>query len=146
MGGQHLVGVQDAFGVQEGLELPHELQRLGGLAVAEDVLLLEAQAMLGTDAAPLARRPLVHVGLQGSQQGRAEGLGRHVEVQVAVPWRGRDARVNLFTINLEVLLPVLHSWRSLETIGRIKLKFRGRRLKPKPVKTIQLLTTQNIKE
>ena len=38
--------------------------------------------------------------------------------------------VNLFTINLEVLLPVLHSWRSLETIGRIKLKFRGRRVKP----------------
>ena len=36
-----------------------------------------------------------------------------------------------FTINLEVLLSVLHSWRSLETIGRIKLKFRGRRLKPK---------------
>ena len=36
--------------------------------------------------------------------------------------------------------------RSLETIGRIKLKFRGRRVKPKPVKTIQLLTTQNIKE
>ena len=25
---------------------------------------------------------------------------------------------NLFIINLEVLLPVLHSWRSLETIGR----------------------------
>ena len=39
--------------------------------------------------------------------------------------------VNLFTINLEVLLPVLHSWRSLETIGRIKLKSRGRRLKLK---------------
>ena len=38
--------------------------------------------------------------------------------------------INLFTINLEALLPVLHSWRSLETIGRIKLKFRGRRVKP----------------
>ena len=38
---------------------------------------------------------------------------------------------NLFTINLEVLLSVLHSWRTLETIGRIKLKSRGRRLKPK---------------
>ena len=38
---------------------------------------------------------------------------------------------NLFTINLEVLLLVLYSWRSLETIGRIKLKSRGRRLKPK---------------
>ena len=32
---------------------------------------------------------------------------------------------DLFTINPEVLLPVLHSWRSLETIGRIKLKFRS---------------------
>ena len=30
-----------------------------------------------------------------------------------------------------LLLSVLHSWRSLETIGRIKLKSRGRRLKPK---------------
>ena len=38
---------------------------------------------------------------------------------------------NLFTINLEVLLSVLYSWRSLETIGRIKLKSRGKRLKPK---------------
>ena len=38
--------------------------------------------------------------------------------------------VNLFTINPEVLLSVLHSWRSLETMGRIKLKFRGRRVKP----------------
>ena len=38
---------------------------------------------------------------------------------------------NLFTINLEVLLSVLHSWRSRETIGRIKLISRGRRLKPK---------------
>ena len=37
---------------------------------------------------------------------------------------------NLFTINLEVLISVLYSWRSLETIGRIKLKSRGRRLKP----------------
>ena len=37
---------------------------------------------------------------------------------------------NLFTINLEVLLSVLYSWRSLETIGRIKLKSRGNRLKP----------------
>ena len=38
---------------------------------------------------------------------------------------------NLFTINLEVLLSVLYSWRSIETIGRIKLKSRGRRLKLK---------------
>ena len=38
---------------------------------------------------------------------------------------------SLFTINLEVLLSVLYSWRSLETIGRIKLKSRSRRLKPK---------------
>ena len=38
---------------------------------------------------------------------------------------------NLFTINLEVLLSVLYSWRSLGTTGRIKLKSRGRRLKPK---------------
>ena len=38
---------------------------------------------------------------------------------------------NLFTINIEVLLSVLYSWRSLQTIGRIKLKSRGRRLKPK---------------
>ena len=38
---------------------------------------------------------------------------------------------NLFTFNLEVLLSVLYSWRSLETTGRIKLKSRGRRLKPK---------------
>ena len=38
---------------------------------------------------------------------------------------------NLFTINLEVLLSVLYSWRSLETTGRIKLKSRGKRLKPK---------------
>ena len=38
---------------------------------------------------------------------------------------------NLFAINLEVLLSVLYSWRSLETTGRIKLKSRGRRLKPK---------------
>ena len=54
--------------------------------------------------------------------------------------------VNLFTINLEVLLPLLHSWRSLETIGRIKLKPRGRRLKPQTWENIKLLTTQNIKE
>ena len=38
---------------------------------------------------------------------------------------------NPFTINLEVLLSVLYSWRSLETTGRIKLKSRGKRLKPK---------------
>ena len=38
---------------------------------------------------------------------------------------------NLFTINLEVLLSELYSWRSLEITGRIKLKSRGRRLKPK---------------
>ena len=38
---------------------------------------------------------------------------------------------NLFTINLEVLLSVLYSWRSLETTGRIKLKSRRKRLKPK---------------
>ena len=94
MGGQRLVGVQDALGVQEGLELPHELQRLRGLAVAEDILLLEAQAVLSADTAPLPRRPLIHVGLQGTQQGRTEGLGRHVEVQVPVPWRGRDAQVS----------------------------------------------------
>ena len=37
---------------------------------------------------------------------------------------------NLFTINLEVLLSVLYSWRSLETTGRINLKSRDRRLKP----------------
>ena len=38
---------------------------------------------------------------------------------------------NLFTINLKVLLWVLYSCRSLEATGRITLKSRGRRLKPK---------------
>ena len=38
---------------------------------------------------------------------------------------------NLFTTNLEVLLSVLDGWRSLEATGRIRLKTRGRTLKPK---------------
>ena len=38
---------------------------------------------------------------------------------------------NLFIISLELLLSVLYSWRSLETTGRIKLKSRGCRHKPK---------------
>ena len=38
---------------------------------------------------------------------------------------------NPLTINLEVLLSVLYSWRCLEATGRIRLKARGRRLKPK---------------
>ena len=52
---------------------------------------------------------------------------------------------NLFAINLEVLLSVLYSWRSLETTGRIKLKSRGRRLKPKAWDSRKLLTTWNFK-
>ena len=51
---------------------------------------------------------------------------------------------NLFTINLEVLLSVLYSWRSLQTTGRIKLKSRARRLKPKTENPRKLLTTWNI--
>ena len=38
---------------------------------------------------------------------------------------------NLFTINLEALLSVLYGWRSLEATGKIRLKSRGKRLKPK---------------
>ena len=38
---------------------------------------------------------------------------------------------NPFTINLEVLLSVLYGWRSIEATGRIRLKSRGKRLKPK---------------
>ena len=52
---------------------------------------------------------------------------------------------NLFTFNLEVLLSVLYSCRSLETTGRIKLKARGRRLKPKTWEHQKLLNTWNIK-
>ena len=51
---------------------------------------------------------------------------------------------NLFTINLELLLSVLYSWRSLETTGRIKLKPEAGDLSPKPENTRKLLTTGNI--
>ena len=37
---------------------------------------------------------------------------------------------NLFTINLDVLSSMLYGWRSLEATARIRLKTRGRRLKP----------------
>ena len=37
---------------------------------------------------------------------------------------------NLYTINLEVLSSVVYGWRSLEATVRIRLKTRGRRLKP----------------
>ena len=38
---------------------------------------------------------------------------------------------NHFTINLDVLPSVLYGWRSLEATVRIRLKTRGKRLKPK---------------
>lgn len=82
---QSLIGVQDAFGVQQDLELLHKLHGLRWLAIAENVLLLEAQAMLGTDTAPLLRCPGIHIGLQGTKQLLAKGLCRHIQVKVAIP-------------------------------------------------------------
>ena len=48
---------------------------------------------------------------------------------------------NLFSINLNVLSSVLYGWRSLEATVRIRLKTKGRRLKPKPENTREPLTT-----
>lgn len=95
LGGQRLVGVQDTLGVQESLELLHEPQGLGRLAVAKDALLLEADTMLRADAAPLPRSPLIHIGLQVTQQRWAEGLCCHIEVQVAIPCRDREPWIRL---------------------------------------------------
>ena len=79
--------------------------------VALSVLLTTSISFLPADLYLLPPSPILHITLWTT---------------LVVPHGGK-----IFTINLEVLLSVLHSWRSLETIGRIKLKPRGRRLKPK---------------
>jgi len=82
--GEGLVGVQDAAGVQQGLDVAHELDGGAGLAVVDVVPLLEAQAVLGAHAAPPARRPLVHEGLDGGQQRGVSRRRRDVKVEVTI--------------------------------------------------------------
>lgn len=85
--GQCLVGVEDPFGVQHGFEVLHEHHCPVWFAVLNELLLLEAQPMLSTDAPTAPRSPLVHKGLNGIQQGMAVGLRRDVQVQVSISWK-----------------------------------------------------------
>lgn len=85
--GQSLVGVEDPFGVQHGFEVLHEQHCLAWFAVVNEVPLLEAQPVLCTDAPAAPRSPLVHEGLDGTQQGMAVGLCRDVQVQVPISWK-----------------------------------------------------------
>ena len=45
--------------------------------------------MLRAHAALHSRRPLVHIGLDGRQQGRVFGGGGDVQVQVTITWWGK---------------------------------------------------------
>lgn len=85
--GQRLVGVEDPLGVQHGFELLHEHHCLAWFAVLNELLLLEAQPVLCTDAPATSCSPLIHKGLDGIQQGMTVGLRRDVQVQVPISWK-----------------------------------------------------------
>lgn len=84
---QRLVGVEDPFGVQHGFELLHEHHCLVWFAVSNELLLLEAQPVLCTDAPTAPCSPFIHKGLDGIQQGMAVGLRCDVQVQVPISWK-----------------------------------------------------------
>mmetsp|Transcript_16768 Transcript_16768/g.48602 ORF Transcript_16768/g.48602 Transcript_16768/m.48602 type:complete len:398 (-) Transcript_16768:371-1564(-) len=81
---QHLVGVEDAVGVHDRLELLHELDALVALGHVEVLALHGAEAVLRGDGPALLPSPLEDPGLDLVED-RVGGLGRgDVEVQVAV--------------------------------------------------------------
>lgn len=85
--GQRLVGVEDPFGIQHGFELLHEHHCPAWFTVLDELLLLEAQPVLCTDAPTAPGSPLIHKGFNGIQQGMAVGLRRDVQVQVPISWK-----------------------------------------------------------
>lgn len=81
---QGLIRVENALGVQHGLDVTHERHSLLGFTVVDVVPLLEAQSMLGTDAAVVTGRPLVDEWFDGLQEGGVFSRGGDVQVQVTV--------------------------------------------------------------
>lgn len=71
---QSLVRVEDALRIQQGFDLSHQSHSLAGFTVVDVVPLLQAQSVLGADAAPVPGRPLVHKGLDGGKELRVFGL------------------------------------------------------------------------
>lgn len=94
---QSLVWVENAFGIQHGLDVSHQSDSLAWFTVIDVIPLLKAQPMLGTDAALTAGCPLIDKWLNGSQESRV--FGRRGDVQVEVPiayskrWRSQGCRV-----------------------------------------------------
>mmetsp|Transcript_44134 Transcript_44134/g.79227 ORF Transcript_44134/g.79227 Transcript_44134/m.79227 type:complete len:243 (+) Transcript_44134:270-998(+) len=85
-GRQHFVRVEDDVGVQQGLQLPHQLEAGRGLAHVQDCPLLLPDPVLGTDAALVAMGPLVDKRFNQVLQLWAGPTGvRDVHVHVAVP-------------------------------------------------------------
>lgn len=80
---QSLVRVENAFRVQHGLDVSHQSDSLARFTVVDVIPLLQAQPVLGTDAALTVGCPLVHKRLDGGQESRV--FGRRGDVQVEVP-------------------------------------------------------------
>ncbi len=81
---QSLIRVENAFGVQHGLDIAHESHSLVGFTVVDVVPLLQAQSMFCTDAAMTTGRPLVDKGLDGSEESRVFGRRGDVQVEVSI--------------------------------------------------------------
>lgn len=84
-----LVWVENALGVQHGLDITHESHSLPGFTVVDIVPLLQAQSVLCTDAALTAGRPLVDKGLDGSEKSRVFGRRGDVQVEVSISLKYR---------------------------------------------------------
>jgi len=81
---ESLVRVEDALGVQHGLDISHQSYDRSGFAVVDIVPLLQAQSVLRTDAAATAGRPLVDEGLDGGEKSGILGGRGDVQVQVSI--------------------------------------------------------------
>lgn len=91
---ESLVWVEDAFGVQHGLDVPHHSHGLAGFAVVNVVSLLQAQPVLCTDAALTASRPLVDKRLNGGQESWVFGWRGDVQMEVSISLKADKKREN----------------------------------------------------
>lgn len=89
---QGLVRVEDPMWVKHAFNIPHEGHGLYRLAVLNVVPLLQAQSMLGADAASAPGCPFVHIRLDGCQQIRVSAMGRDVQVEVPITYWGDEGK------------------------------------------------------